>query len=225
MATQPEPYKEALYEQLARLTKAMAHPRRLQILDLLLQAPRTVEVLAGQLGISIASTSQHLQALRMARLVETEKKGLYVTYRLADEAMYDLMRSLRTVARHRLAEVEQLVRQSREGRDFPVETDREALLDAIKRGEMVIVDVRPVEEYEAGHLPGAISIPLSELEQRLTELPKGRDIVTYCRGTYCLLALQAVQMLREHGFRAMFLEEGVREMASAGVQLERESSD
>lgn len=220
MATQPEQYKEALYEQLARLTKAMAHPKRLQILDLLLQAPRTVEVLSTQLGISIASTSQHLQALRMARLVETEKKGLYVIYRLADEAIYDLMRNLRTVARHRLAEVEQLVRQSREGRDFPVQADREALLESVRHGDLLMVDVRPVEEYEAGHIPGAISMPLSELEQRLPELPKDREIVTYCRGTYCLLALQAVEMLREHGYRALFLEEGVREMASAGIMPE-----
>lgn len=217
MATQPEQYKEALYEQLARLTKAMAHPKRLQILDLLLQAPRTVEVLSTQLGISVASTSQHLQALRMARLVETEKKGLYVTYRLADEAIYDLMRNLRTVARRRLAEVEQLVRQSREGRDFPVEADHEALLDSIRQGRALIVDVRPIEEYEAGHIPGAISLPLSELEQRLSELPKDREIVTYCRGTYCLLALQAVEMLREHGYRALYLEEGVREFAAAAV--------
>ena len=220
MATESEQYREALYEQLARLTKAMAHPRRLQILELLLQAPRTVEVLAGQVGASVASTSQHLQALRSARLVEAEKKGLYVTYRLADGVVYDLMRDLRTVAQRRLAEVEQLVRESRAGRDFPTDRDPAGLLEAARRGEAVIVDVRPVEEYEAGHLLGAISVPLSELPDRLETLPKDREIVTYCRGTYCLLALQAVQMLREHGYRATYLEEGVREMASAGVPLE-----
>jgi rhodanese-related sulfurtransferase/DNA-binding transcriptional ArsR family regulator len=214
-------HKQALYEQLARLTRAMAHPARLQILDLLLQAPRTVEVLAKEIGMSVAATSQHLQVLRTARLVETEKKGLYVTYRLADEAMYDLMRNLRTVAEHRLAEVEQLVRQSREGRDYPEQMPWGELFEKLQSGDVVIVDVRPTEEFRAGHVPGAIGIPLKELESRLEELPHDRDIVTYCRGTYCLLALQAVEILRKHGYRVTYLQEGVRELERAGVELER----
>jgi rhodanese-related sulfurtransferase/predicted transcriptional regulator len=218
MPFSPEPYKEALYDQLARLTKALAHAKRLQILDLLVQAPRTVEVLSAELGASIASTSQHLQVLRSARLVETEKKGLYVTYRLADDTIYDLMRNLRAVAQHRLAEVEQLVRQSREGRDYPAQ--HEQLRERVRRGEVVVVDVRPVEEYRAGHLPGALSIPLKDLEARLPQLPRDREIVAYCRGTYCLMALQAVEILRQHGYRARYLEEGVREMGEAGVELE-----
>ena len=172
--------------------------------------------------MSVAATSQHLQVLRAARLVETEKKGLYVTYRLADDTLYDLMRNLRAVAQHRLAEVDQLVRQSREGRDFPAEAGHDGLLAGLRQGDVLIVDVRPAEEFEAGHLPGAIGIPLKNLEQRLGELPKDRDIVAYCRGTYCLLALQAVEILRKHGYRATYLEEGVREMASAGVQLQSE---
>jgi len=219
-----EQYKQALYEQLARLTRAMAHPARLQVLDLLLQAPRTVEVLAGEIGMSVAATSQHLQVLRAARLVETEKHGLYVTYRLADDTLYDLMRNLRTVAQHRLAEVDQLVRQSREGRDFPALTTHAALLASLRQDEVLIVDVRPAEEFKASHLPGALGIPLGDLEQRLEELPKDRDIVAYCRGTYCLLALQAVEILRRHGYRATYLEEGVREMASAGVTLQSDQT-
>ena len=219
-----EQHKQALYEQLARLTRAMANPSRLQLLDLLLQAPRTVEVLAGQIGMSVAATSQHLQVLRTARLVETEKKGLYVTYRLADEVIYDLMRNLRTVAGHRLAEVDQLVRQSREGRDFRAEAGHEELMAELRQGKAVLVDVRPVEEFRAGHLPGAVGIPLKELEGRLAELPKDRDIIAYCRGTYCLLALQAVELLRRHGYRATYLEEGVREMRQAGVAIESEGA-
>lgn len=224
MPTSGVPHKQALYEQLARLTRAMAHPSRLQVLDLLLQAPRTVEVLAGEVGISVATASQHLKVLRAARLVETEKNGLYVTYRLADETLYDLMRNLRVVAQHRLAEVDQLVRESREGRDFPAEGQRSDLLAAVQRGEALVVDVRPAEEFAAGHWPGALGIPLKDLEQRLTELPRDHDIVAYCRGTYCLLALQAVEILRAHGYRATYLEEGVREMAKAGIQLEGGSS-
>lgn len=214
-------YRQALYEQLARLTRAMAHPARLQILDLLLQAPRTVEVLAGEIGASVAATSQHLQVLRSARLVESEKKGLYVTYRLADETLYDLLRVLRSVAEHRLAEVEQLIRQSREGRDFPTAAGTETLVARLQRGEVVAVDVRPTEEYAAGHLPGAVGIPLSQLEERLAELPADREVVAYCRGTYCLLAIQAVEILRRHGYRATYLPEGVRELEQAGVTLEQ----
>jgi rhodanese-related sulfurtransferase/DNA-binding transcriptional ArsR family regulator len=217
-------HKQALYEQLTRLTRAMAHPARLQILDLLLQAPRTVEVLANEIGMSIAATSQHLQVLRTARLVESEKKGLYVTYRLADETMYDLLRNLRIVAEHRLAEVEQLVRQSREGRDFPARMGWDELLDKLRDRQVVVVDVRPVEEFRAGHVPGAIGIPLKELEARLDELPRDRDVIAYCRGTYCLLALQAVEILRRHGYRATYLEQGVREMESNGIATETEAT-
>lgn len=217
MSLPPTDYSDALYEQLARLTKAMAHPGRLQILDLLLQAPRTVEVLAAEVRMSVASTSQHLQVLRSARLVEAEKKGLYVTYRLADETIYDLMRSLRTVAARRLAEVDQLLREVREGRDDRTALSSEELLDDAASGKLVLIDVRPVEEYRAGHLPGALSMPLGELEARLGELPRDRDIVAYCRGTYCLMALQAVELLRRQGYQAEYLDEGVRELREHGI--------
>ncbi|MCE5239404.1 metalloregulator ArsR/SmtB family transcription factor, partial [bacterium] len=183
-------YRDVLYEQLARLTKAIAHPKRLQILDLLLQAPRTVEVLAGEIDMSIAATSQHLQVLRGARLVESEKNGLYVTYSLADDSIYDLMRQLRAIGSARLAEVDQLLRQVQEGRDYEP-APRQELLRDLRQGEVVLLDVRPTEEYQAAHLPGALSIPLPELPQRLAELPKDRRVVAYCRGTYCLLAIEA----------------------------------
>jgi rhodanese-related sulfurtransferase/DNA-binding transcriptional ArsR family regulator len=213
-------YRDALYEQLARLTKAMAHPRRLIILDLLLQAPRTVEALAEQVGVSVASTSQHLQVLRAARLVEAEKHGLYVTYRLAGDAAYDVLRGLRRLAHERLAEVEQMQRSIQEqGAHLPHMAAAE-LHECLERDEVVVVDVRPTEEYEAGHLPGAVSIPLDELEDRLRELPLDRPIVAYCRGEYCLRARQAVELLRERGFLASYVDEGVRELAAAGLTIE-----
>ena len=213
-------YRDALYGQLARLTKAMAHPRRLMILDLLLQAPRTVEALATQAGMSVASTSQHLQVLRAARLVEAEKKGLYVTYRLADDAVYDVLCSLRRVAQARLAEVEQMQRGMQEqGEHLPRLTAAE-LRECLERQEAVILDLRPAEEYQAGHVPGAISVPFENLEQRLRELPRDRRIVAYCRGEYCLRARQAVDLLQREGFMAGYVDEGVRDLQAEGIAIE-----
>lgn len=222
MPTPCQLYRDALYEQLARLTRAMAHPKRLMLLDLLLQAPRTVEVLASQIGISVASVSQHLQVLRGARLVEAEKKGLYVTYRLADEQVYDLLRDLRMVASHRLAEIEVARQQVRAQSAHLSAMSPDQLSECLQAGQIVLLDVRPPEEYSAAHLPGAISIPLDELEGRLGELPQDRPIVAYCRGEYCLMARQAVAILQERGYLAHYLEEGVMDLAAAGVQVERE---
>ncbi|MEN6546743.1 MAG: metalloregulator ArsR/SmtB family transcription factor [Armatimonadia bacterium] len=219
MSTPCDALKDALYEQLTRLTSAMSHPKRLLTLDLLAQGPRTVEVLAREIGMSVASTSQHLRALKQARLVESEKSGLYVTYRLADEYVYRLLDALRDVGDSRLAEIEQIVRQARAGRAFEPMTRQEAM-QCLRKRESVLVDVRPKEEYDAGHIPSAISIPLAELDQRLEELPKEKLIVVYCRGTYCFLALQAVELLRQKGFRARHLEEGVRDFSASGVKLE-----
>lgn len=221
MPTPCQLYRDALYEQLARLTRAMAHPKRLMLLDLLLQAPRTVEVLASQIGISVASASQHLQVLRGARLVEAEKRGLYVTYRLADEQVYDLLRDLRTVAGHRLAEVAVARQQVQAESAHLSAMSPDQLAECLETGQIVLLDVRPPEEYSAAHLPGAISIPLDELEGRLAELPQDRPIVAYCRGEYCLMARQAVSILQERGYLAHYLEEGVMDLAAAGVQVER----
>jgi len=220
MPTLCQTYRDTLYEQLARLTKAMAHPKRLMILDLLLQAPRTVETLADRIGISVASTSQQLQVLRAARLVEAEKHGLYVTYRLADETVYELMRELRLVATHRLAEWDQMRRQVQEDGAHLSRMTPDDLCDCVERGEVVLLDVRPTEEYQAGHLPGAVVMPLEELESRLEELPKDRPIVAYCRGDYCLMARQAVELLQRHGYTAHFVEEGLRELSLAGLTIE-----
>lgn len=213
-------YRDVLYEQLARLTKAMAHPKRLMMLDLLVQAPRTVEVLADRVAMSVASASQHLQVLRAARLVEAEKNGLYVTYRLADETVYTLLQDLRLVAQHRLAEVEQLRRQVAEERGHLGRLKATDVRECLREGDAVVLDVRPAEEYQAGHLPGAVPMPLDELENRLAELPKDRPIVAYCRGQYCLMARQAVDLLQRHGYDARYVEEGLRELQAAGVAVE-----
>jgi rhodanese-related sulfurtransferase/DNA-binding transcriptional ArsR family regulator len=212
-------FKHAIYEQFARMGKALAHPSRLRLLDLLLQAERTVETLASEAGLSVASTSQHLQALKAARLVETEKRGLFVIYRVADPLVQDLLGTLRALAERRLAEVEQMTRQFREGREGMEPVDGAGLLERVKQGETTVLDVRPAEEFRAGHLPGAVSIPLRELEQRLAELPRDREIVAYCRGPYCVLAIQAVELLRSKGLRAMRLEESVHDWETRGVPL------
>jgi len=213
-------FKDAIYEQLARIGKTVSSPRRLELLDLLCQTPRTVEALAREANQSIANTSQHLQVLRAARLVEAEKKGLFVTYRLADPAVGEFFRSLRLLAESRLAEIEQVTRDYLKGRSGMEGVDREALLERVRRGEVVVLDVRPSEEYQAGHIPGALSVPLKELESRLEGLPADREIVAYCRGPYCLLAVEAVERLRARGFKATRLDESVSDWRARGFEVE-----
>jgi len=213
-------FKDSIYEQLARIGKTVSSPRRLELLDLLCQAPRTVEALAREANQSIANTSQHLQVLRAARLVEAEKKGLFVTYRLADPAVGEFFRSLRLLAESRLAEIEQVTRDYLKGRSGMEGVDREALLERVRRCEVVVLDVRPSEEYQAGHIPGALSVPLKELESRLERLPADREIVAYCRGPYCMLAVDAVERLRARGFRATRLDESMSDWRARGFEVE-----
>lgn len=213
-------FKDAIYEQLARIGKAAASPTRLELLDLLCQTPRTVEDLAEQTSQSVANVSQHLQVLRGARLVEAEKQGLYVTYRLADEHVANFFQALRGVAEARLAEVEQVARTFLTDREALEPVDREALIERVKRGEVTILDVRPVEEYQAGHIPGAVSVPVTELKRKLAKLPKSREIVAYCRGPYCVFAVEAVKLLRARGYKAVRLDEGVLEWKARGLRVE-----
>jgi len=212
-------FKDAIYEQFSRLGKAVSSPKRLELLDVLCQGERTVEGLAREAGLSIANASQHLQVLRAARLVEAEKSGLYVTYRIADPAVCELFRSMRVLAEARLAEVTQIARRFFEGIDGFEPVDREGLLERVSEGAATVIDVRPAEEYRAGHIAGAVSIPLPELKRRLAELPKDRDIVAYCRGPYCVLAAEAVQVLRAEGFRAVRLEDGVQDWQARGLPV------
>lgn len=212
-------FKDSIYEQFARIGKSVSSPKRLELLDLLCQGKRTVEVLARETGMSVANTSQHLQVLRAARLVEADKEGLFVTYRLAGQTVCDFFFSMRVLAETRLAEVEQITRRFLEGREGMEPVDREALRERVMEGAVTVLDVRPVEEYRAGHIPGAVSMPLKELEDHLAELPREQEIVAYCRGPYCVLAVQAVELLRAKGFKAVRFEDGVQDWRSRGFPV------
>jgi rhodanese-related sulfurtransferase len=202
---------DPIYQQLARIGHALASSPRLALLDLLRQGPRTVDALAQEAGLSLANASQHLRVLRQARLVEAEKRGTFVAYSIADQAVDDFYGALRGLAEGRLAEVQQIARTFVEKRGSLEATDKKRLLERIRAGEVTVLDVRPAEEYRAAHIAGAISVPLKELEARLSSLPMDREIVAYCRGPYCVLAPEAVKLLRARGYRAVALGDGVAE--------------
>lgn len=219
MTTTHRRFKDGIYEQLARIGKATSSPKRVELLDLLCQCPRTVETLAELTSLSVANASQHLKVLRAARLVETQKKGLYVEYRLADDEVCRFFVSLRGLAESRLAEVEQATRAYFEGRSGAEAVRGDDLLGKVRRGEVTVLDVRPVEEYRAGHIPRAISIPVDELKARLKELPRDREVVAYCRGPYCVMAVEAVELLRTKGFKAQRMEQGVADWNARGWRV------
>ena len=212
-------FKDAIYDQFSRIGKAVSSPKRLELLDLLCQGPRTVEVLAKESGLTVANASQHLQVLRSARLVETEKEGLFVTYRLADPAVCEFFRAMRVLAESRLAEVEQIKRQFLAGREGMEPVDRKELLTLVRQGAVTVLDVRPVEEFNAGHVAGALSIPLRELKLHLSDLPRDEEIVAYCRGPYCVLSVEAVEILRSEGFQAIRIEEGIQDFRAMGFSI------
>jgi rhodanese-related sulfurtransferase len=220
VTTQHRQFKDSIYEHLARLGKATSAPKRLELLDLLCQAPRNVEALAEQAGLSVANASQHLQVLRAARLVEAEKKGPYVEYRVAGNEVSGFLLAFRHLAEARLAEVEQVTREYFERRGAMEAVDGDELLRRVRAGEVTVLDVRPDEEYRAGHIPGALSIPVGELKARLGELPKDREVVAYCRGPYCVMAVEAVELLRKKGFKAHRLEQGVVDWRARGWRVE-----
>jgi len=213
-------FKDRLYGLFARIGKTLASPHRLEMLELLAQGERTVESLAQELGLSLANTSQHLQALRQAALVESRKEGLYVYYRLADPAICDLCRSVRTVAEHRLAELDRLVRDHFGDRSAAEPVGMDELLTLARSKRILILDTRPLQEYAAGHIAGAISVPIDELQRRLRELPRDREYVAYCRGPYCVYADRAVDLLRARGRRARRLLEGFPEWKVAGLPVQ-----
>ena len=211
--------RKAVYEQLSRIGKAVASPPRLELLDLLCQGPRTVEALAREAGLTLANASQHLRILHAARLVDSRKEGLFVTYRLADQQVCEFYRALRTLAESRLAEIDAIIREFNHGRESMEPVEKQALLERVRRAEVIVLDVRPPEEYRAGHIPGAVSVPLKELRSQLSKLPRHREIVAYCRGPYCVLAVEAVKVLRANGFRAVRLEQGVPEWRAEGFPV------
>jgi rhodanese-related sulfurtransferase len=213
-------FKDRLYEQIARVGAAVASPKRLELLDLLAQGERSVESIAEQASMTIANTSQHLQGLRQARLIEARRDGTRVFYRLADDGVGRFFVDLRQFAKRRLAEVDQLARDYFDSPDDLEPITRHQLRDRLRRKDVVLIDVRPAEEYGVVHIKGAISIPLNELKARLKELPRDQEIVAYCRGPYCVFASDAVRLLREHGFRARRLEDGFPEWKLAGLPIE-----
>ena len=185
-------FRSVIFEHLARVGKALSSPKRLELLDVLAQGPRTVEVLADETSLTVANTSRHLRALHAARLVDSEKRGLFVTYRIANEEVTAFLCAMRTLAENRLADIERVTREFLTARTGMEKVDREALLRRVRGGQVTILDVRPQEEFKAGHIPGAVSIPLAKLKSHLKNLPRSREIVAYCRGPYCVLAVKAV---------------------------------
>jgi rhodanese-related sulfurtransferase len=215
-------FKDGLYEQFARIGGAVSSPKRLEILDLLCQGEKSVEVLADQAALTIGNTSAHLKALRIARLVETRREGQFIFYRVADPAVSEFWLALRALGEKRLAEVRDVAREYFTDRDQLSPLDKRQLLARARKGDVIVLDVRPEDAYRAGHLPFARSVPAHELERKLSSLPKNREIVAYCRGPYCVWAYEAVSLLRRKGYRATRFEDGVAEWRAAGLPLEQE---
>lgn len=211
--------KDRLYEAFARTAKAAASPKRIELLDVLAQGERPVEALAEATGMSVTNTSAHLQVLARARVVETRKEATKVFYRLAGDDVTVFVATLRDLARSRLAEVDQVVRDFFIARDELQPVGRDELLERAAEGKVVILDVRPAWEFAAGHIPGALSVPLDELDEALAGLPLHTEIVAYCRGPYCVLAPQAVQRLRASGYQARRLADGLPEWRQAGLPV------
>lgn len=216
-------FKQDLFAQFARVGKALGNGNRLELLEFLAQGERSVEALARVSGLSVANTSQHLQQLRQAGLVTTRKVGKAVCYRISDDDVLTLVEHLRRVAERHLAEVERLVNQYLTVKDALEPIPAEELLTRARAGQVTVIDVRPPEEYRAGHLPGAVNVPLAELEAHLERIDPGTEVVAYCRGPYCVLAFDAVARLRTRGRAARRLEDGFPEWQLAGLPVEKES--
>ena len=212
-------FKNRLYELFARIGKALSNPHRLEMLELLAQGERTVDSLASEMGLSVANVSQHLQTLRQAALVDSRKEGLFVSYRLAAPGVFELSKAIRAVAEDRLTDLDRLLREHFADRDDAEAIPIGELLKRARSKEVVILDARPASEYAAGHIPGAISIPVDDLSRRLKELPKGKEYVAYCRGPYCVYADRAVELLLAKGRRARRLKDGFPEWRAAGFPV------
>ena len=213
-------FKDALYAQFARIGHALASAKRIELLDLLGQGEKTVEALAGETATPIKNTSAHLRVLRQARLVETRRSGTHINYRLADDDVTGVLRAFEALGHQRLADVRQVVQLYLDGQDELEPVTLRDLRRLMRDGDVTVVDVRPTEEFKAGHLVGALSIPVRELKRRLREIPKSREVIAYCRGRYCVYSLEAVTLLRKHGYRARRAEEGLPDWKAAGFPVE-----
>jgi rhodanese-related sulfurtransferase len=209
-------FKDPLYEQFARVGHAVASPKRIELLDLLAQGPKSVETLADETATPVKNTSAHLRVLRHARLVDTRRDGTHIHYRLADDGVVHLLRALQALAHRRLVEVQQVASLYIAKRDELQPVTLQELRRLMRAGDVTVIDVRPKGEYAAGHVPGALSIPVAELKRRLGELPKRKEVVAYCRGPYCVYSAEAVTLLRKHGFRARRTDEGLPDWRAEG---------
>lgn len=216
-----EEAKDHLYAQVARIGKALASPKRLELIELLCQGEKPVETLAAQAAISLKLASAHLRELRLARLVESRKQGKYVLYRLADAGVAELWVKLRSEAEERLVELQLALASLAQHQDELEGLDRAAILRKARTGEVVVLDVRPGDEFAAAHLPHARSLPVDELKKRLAELPRDVPVVAYCRGPFCVMARTAVELLRKKGYRAFHLTDGVAEWRARGLPIEQ----
>ncbi len=212
--------KQQLFEQFARIGMALSSPSRLELLELLAQAERRVDTLASLTGLTVANASQHLQALKRAGLIVARKDGQFVFYRLAGDEVARLLIALQAVGEAHVAEVEVLVRNYIDARDTLEPVDSTELAARARKGMVTVLDVRPPEEYAAGHLPGAVNVPVLELAKRLKELAKTKEVVAYCRGPYCLMSFEAVELLRAKGFKARRMVGGMPEWRLAGLPVE-----
>lgn len=212
--------KAILHEGFAAVAKAAGHPHRLALLELLAQGERNVDTLADRVGLTVTNASQHLQSMRRAGLVSARREGKFTFYRLSDDSVLELLAALGRIAERRAAEVQNVVRDYFRERDALEPVSRAELKKRLKAGDVTIIDVRPREEYALGHIPGAINVPPGELKQRLSALPRGREIIAYCRGPYCVFAFEAVAALRGRGFEARRLEDGMPEWRAAGLPTE-----
>jgi rhodanese-related sulfurtransferase len=212
-------FKDQLFEQFARIGKALSNGRRLELLELLAQRERTVEELASEAAMSVANCSQHLQVLRSAQLLEVRREGLYASYRLADQQVLSLWLSFRQLGEARLAEVSRVVETYLKDRHALQAITNEELIARLRKRDVVVVDVRPEEEFRAGHIAPAVSIPITELEKRLKEIPKGSTVVAYCRGPYCVFADDAVSLLQKYGYEALRLQAGFPEWKMQGLPI------
>jgi rhodanese-related sulfurtransferase/DNA-binding MarR family transcriptional regulator len=213
-------FKDQLYEQFARIGKALSNPHRLELVELLAQGERTVEDLAAEANLPIANASQHLQVLRAAQLVDVRRDGLYAYYRLSDERVFRVWQTLRDLGELQLAEVNRLVQSFLQDRSPLQSMNAAELVERMEAGDVLVLDVRPELEYQSGHIPEARSIPIGELEARLSELPRDQEIIAYCRGPYCVFADEAIILLQKHGYRVRRLVEGLPDWQALNLPVE-----
>ena len=213
-------FKDLIFQQLANVATAFSSPKRLEIIDILLQGEKDVETLSKQISASIANTSRHLQILKNSRLVDNRREGVRIYYRIADDRVFNCWKGLQLLAESRVVEIREVLKNFLEERKAMKTISKDELWSRVQSNDVVVIDVRPVEEFINGHIPGAISIPLAELKDRLNEIPNDHEIVAYCRGPYCVLSPEAIKILKDEGYEALRLEESLPEWKSAGLPVE-----